>query len=55
MYKLMYRCLLVQLAAFIMVFVNIPSTANQGETYESPEVLEMPSKEKGNSGRLQLG
>jgi len=37
-------CLLVQLGAFIMVFVNIPNSANQGETYDKPKYMDEPNK-----------
>ena len=42
--SLIFSCLLIQLGAFIMVFVNIPVEANQGETYDVPKYLDQPNK-----------
>ena len=35
---------MIQLVAFVMIFVNIPANANQGETYDQPAHLEKPNK-----------
>ena len=37
---------MIQLGAFIMVFVNIPNSANQGETYDKPKHMDEPNKGK---------
>ena len=35
---------MIHVIAFSMIFVNIPSHANQGETYDPPMHLDKPNK-----------